>query len=227
MTRARLPGGTCRSGSGPTGEPELSLSIMSVNQSMIDVKTDRHRRRLLIATASTGSLGLAAAIIPFVESMEPSEAAKAAGAPTEVDISNITPGALLTVEWRGKPVWIVHRTEAMLASLDKHDGQLADPKSKQPQQPGYAANPARSIKPAYFVAIGICTHLGCVPTYRPTAGAPDIGAEWPGGFYCPCHGSRFDLAGRVFRNVPAPLNLEIPAYTYLNDARILIGADRA
>jgi ubiquinol-cytochrome c reductase iron-sulfur subunit len=185
----------------------------------------RKRRILLAATAGAGGIGLVSAIIPFVESMEPSEAAKAAGAPVEVDVSRLAPGRVITVEWRGKPVWILHRTDAMLALLGKHDVMLADPRSTQDQQPPYAANATRSIRPPFFVAVGICTHLGCVPTFRPEPGAADIGADWPGGFYCPCHGSRFDLAGRVFKNVPAPLNLEVPPYRFVSDTRLLIGAD--
>lgn len=183
----------------------------------------RNRRTLLIATGTLGGIGVVATTIPFVESMAPSEAAKAAGAPVEADIGSLAPGKLMSVEWRGKPVWILHRSEEMLTTLDKHNVLLADPQSTQPQQPKYAANPARAIKPAIFVAIGICTHLGCVPLFRPEAGAADLGPEWPGGFYCPCHGSKFDLAGRVFKNVPAPRNLEVPEYKYLNDTRLRIG----
>ena len=188
--------------------------------------TDTRRRKLLtIATATVGGIGMVATAIPFVESMAPSEAAKAAGAPVEVDISRIAPGALLTVEWRGKPVWIVHRTEQMLALLGRHEALLVDPLAQQPQQPTYAKNPVRAIKPQFLVALGVCTHLGCTPQYRPEAGAADLGADWPGGFYCPCHGSKFDLAGRVVKNVPAPLNLEIPSHEYLSDTRLLIGKD--
>jgi ubiquinol-cytochrome c reductase iron-sulfur subunit len=182
----------------------------------------RRRKILLAATVGAGGVGVVATIVPFVETLAPSEAVKAAGAPVEVDISRVGPGKLITVEWRGKPIWILHRSEAMLARLGDHNGLLSDPQSTQPQQPPYATNPTRSIRPDIFVATGICTHLGCVPTFRPEAGA-DLGPEWPGGFYCPCHGSRFDLAGRVFKNVPAPLNLEVPPYSYLSDTRLLIG----
>lgn len=192
---------------------------------MDETMYDPQRRRLLAATATVGGVGAVAAAVPFLESMAPSEAAKAAGAPVEFDVSSVGPGKLATAEWRGKPVWIVHRTDAMLAALGKHDNLLADPASKADQQPSYAANPARSIRPPFLIAIGICTHLGCVPTFRPEAGAPDLGADWPGGFYCPCHGSKFDLAARVFKNVPAPRNLEIPQHVYLNDTRVLIGTD--
>ncbi len=187
-------------------------------------QTDLQRRQILLAaTTGVGVVGVIATAVPFVDSMQPSEAAKAAGAPVEVDISRIAPGKLETVEWRGKPVWVLHRTDDMLNRLKQLDARLADPKSKQDQQPPYAANEVRSIRPPFFVAIGICTHLGCVPTFRPEPGAPDLGAEWPGGFYCPCHGSRYDLAGRVYKNVPAPLNLEVPEYTFLSDTRLLIG----
>jgi ubiquinol-cytochrome c reductase iron-sulfur subunit len=192
-----------------------------------DDEADPQRRRLLLAaTTGMGALGVAAVAVPFLESMQPSEAAKAAGAPVEVDIGGLGPGKLQTAEWRGKPVWILHRTDAMVAELSKLDARLADPASKQNQQPPYAANPARSRRPDIFVAVGICTHLGCVPTYRPEPGAADLGPDWPGGFYCPCHGSKYDLAGRVYKNVPAPLNLEVPAYTYLSDDKLLIGEDK-
>lgn len=186
--------------------------------------TDLRRRRfLIVATAGIGGVGLVVTSIPFVKSMLPSEAAKAAGTPVEVDISKVEPGMLLTVAWRGKPVWIVHRTDAMLDLLGKHDDRLADPQSRQPQQPGYARNATRSIKPQYLVAIGICTHLGCIPTFRPEVAPADLGPDWPGGFYCPCHGSKFDLAGRVLKNIPAPLNLVIPPHEYLSETRLLIG----
>ena len=131
----------------------------------------------------------------------------------------------ITVEWRGKPVWILHRTREMLNLLSKHDVELRDPQSEQPQQPEYARNATRSINPRYFIATGICTHLGCIPTYRNEAGAADLGAAWPGGFFCPCHGSRFDLAGRVFKGVPAPTNLVIPPHRYVTDTRVVIGDD--
>lgn len=187
-------------------------------------ETDARRRKFLtVATAGVGGVGLVAASIPFVESMSPSEAAKAAGASVEVDVSKIGPGKLLTVEWRGRPVWIVHRTGQMLDLLGKHDSELVDPQSSQPQQPAYAANATRSIKPPYLVATGVCTHLGCIPIYRPEAAPADLGPDWAGGFYCPCHGSKFDLAGRVVKNVPAPRNLEIPPHKYVSETRLLIG----
>jgi len=142
-----------------------------------------------------------------------------------VDISKIEPGMLLTVEWRGKPVWIVNRTKEMLDLLGKHEDQLADAKSDMPQQPDYCKNATRSIKPELLVAVGICTHLGCSPTFRKDVGAADLGGDWPGGFFCPCHGSRFDLAARVFKGVPAPTNLVIPPHQYVSDAKLLIGVD--
>lgn len=194
---------------------------------MVKQGPDQTRRNLLrAATTGLGGVGLVATSIPFVQSMWPSEAAKAAGASVEVELAQAGPGTLQTVEWRGKPIWIVHRTDAMLASLDRHLDQLVDPQSMQPQQPPYATNSVRAIKPSLFVVTGICTHLGCVPVYRPEPAAADLGSDWPGGFYCPCHGSKFDLAGRVFKNVPAPRNLEIPPHTYLTDTRLLIGEDR-
>ena len=182
----------------------------------------RRRKFLLVTTAGVGGIGLVATAIPFVESMQPSERARAAGAPTDVDVGRIAPGTLSTVEWRGKPIWVLHRTPAMIASLQGHDALLADPASKVDQQPDYAQNPTRSIRPDYLVLVAICTHLGCIPAFRPEPGAPDLGADWPGGFYCPCHGSRFDLAGRVFRNVPAPRNLEVPPHVYHGD-KLVIG----
>lgn len=189
-------------------------------------ETDLRRRKLLLAaTTGVGIAGAVATAIPFIDSMAPSEAAKAAGAPVETDINRVDPGKLMTVEWRGRPVWIVHRTAEMLNLLGKHDTLLVDPRSEQPQQPPYAANPDRSIKPDFLVVTGVCTHLGCTPVYRPEPAVADLGPEWPGGFYCPCHGSRFDLAGRVFKNVPAPLNLEVPRHMYLSETRVLIGDD--
>lgn len=197
-----------------------------MSQEVDGQKVDARKRKFLIAaTSAVGGVAVAGVAVPLVMSMLPSARAKAAGAPVEVDISKVEPGMLLTVEWRGKPVWIVNRTPEMLDLLGKHDDQLVDPSSEQPQQPAYCKNATRSIKPEYLVAVGICTHLGCSPTYRKEVGAADLGADWPGGFFCPCHGSRFDLAARVFKNVPAPINLLIPPYQYLSDARLLIGVD--
>ena len=190
-------------------------------------KVDTRKRKFLIAaTSAVGGVAVAGVAVPLVMSMMPSARARAAGAPVEVDVSKVEPGMLLTVEWRGKPVWIVNRTKDMLDKLATLDGQLADPKSDMPQQPEYCKNAARSIKPELLVAVGICTHLGCSPTYRKDVGAADLGADWPGGFFCPCHGSRFDLAARVYKGFPAPINLKIPPHKYLNDATILIGVDQ-
>ncbi|OJZ16753.1 MAG: ubiquinol-cytochrome c reductase iron-sulfur subunit [Thiobacillus sp. 65-29] len=187
---------------------------------------NRSKRKFLVAaTSALGGVAAAGVAVPLVMSMLPSARAKAAGAPVEVDISKIEPGMMLTVEWRGKPVWIVNRTKEMLDLMVKHDDQLADPKSEMPQQPEYCKNDGRSIKPELLVAVGICTHLGCSPTYRKEIGAADLGADWPGGFFCPCHGSRFDIAGRVYKGVPAPTNLVVPPHQYLGDARLLIGVD--
>jgi ubiquinol-cytochrome c reductase iron-sulfur subunit len=198
-----------------------------MSQEVDGQKVDARKRRFLIAATSAGGGGAVAAVaVPLVFSLMPSARAKAAGAPVEVDIDKIEPGMLLTVEWRGKPVWIVNRTPEMLDLMAKHDDQLTDPRSEQPQQPGYCKNATRSIKPEFLVAVGICTHLGCSPTFRKEVGAADLGGDWPGGFFCPCHGSRFDLAARVFKNVPAPTNLVIPPHQYISDARLLIGVDQ-
>lgn len=187
---------------------------------------DRSKRRLLIAaTTAAGGVAAVGAATPFVLSWMPSERAKAAGAPVEVDVSAIAPGAMLSVEWQGKPVWIVRRTQEMLDALDKHNDELADPDSSVPQQPEYSKNPGRSIKPEFLVVLGICTHLGCSPTYRPEFAPADLGGDWAGGWFCPCHGSRFDLAGRVYKGVPAPTNLIIPPHKYLSDGRLLVGDD--
>jgi ubiquinol-cytochrome c reductase iron-sulfur subunit len=194
---------------------------------MADSNVDRGKRRFLIAASGVmgGAAGVAVAV-PFVLSMTPSARARAAGAPVEVDISKVEPGMMITVEWRGKPVWIVHRTPEMLASLPKIDSEVADPQSSVKQQPDYAKNEARSIKPEYLVLVGICTHLGCSPSQKLTAGVDSgMGDSWPGGFFCPCHGSKFDLAGRVFKGVPAPINLEVPPYAYLSDTRLIVGSD--
>ena len=165
-------------------------------------------------------------ITPVVSSLLPSERAKAAGAPVEVAIDKLAPGEMMVVEWRGKPVWILHRTPEMLATLKKAEPDLADPASSVLQQPDYAANEQRSQKPEYFVAIGICTHLGCSPSKAFNVGDPALGKDWPGGCLCPCHGSTFDFAGRVFKNKPAPTNLEIPPHTYLTESRLIIGSDK-
>ncbi|NEV62717.1 ubiquinol-cytochrome c reductase iron-sulfur subunit [Thiorhodococcus minor] len=187
---------------------------------------NKMRRRVLVAATSVvGAVGAGYALVPFVASMNPSARARAAGAPVEADVSKLEPGALLRVKWRGKPIWVVRRTPEMLDALPTNDPRLVDPNSEVAQQPEYCKNPARSIKPDYWVAIGICTHLGCSPTYRPEFAPDDLGPQWKGGFFCPCHGSKFDLAGRVFKGVPAPTNLVIPKHTYLNDTTILVGED--
>lgn len=181
---------------------------------------------LVAATSAVGAVGAGFVAVPFVASMNPSAKARAAGAPVEADISKLEPGALLRAKWRGKPIWIVKRTPEMLAALPTLDPLLVDPTSSVPQQPAYCQNPTRSIKPDIWVAIGICTHLGCSPTFRPETAPEDLGPGWKGGFFCPCHGSRFDLAGRVFKGVPAPTNLVIPIHKYLNDTTLLVGQDQ-
>ena len=189
-------------------------------------KVDSSKRTAIGVTCAIGAVGGVAAAIPFVSTFAPSERARAAGAPVEVDISEIQPGELKRVEWRGKPVWILRRTSAMLESLKKTDGEVADPKSlRDPNNtPEYARNEYRSIKPEYLVVVGICTHLGCSPSDRLAPGAqPSLPDDWQGGFLCPCHGSTFDMAGRVYKNKPAPDNLEVPPHKYLSDARLLIG----
>ena len=192
-----------------------------------DDKVDCGRRRLIVATATAGGAAGVVAAIPFVASMLPSERAKSAGAPVEVDISKLAPGQMITVEWRGKPVWIINRTKDMLDSLKKTDEKVSDPNSDKRMQPDYCKNETRSIKPEVFVAVGICTHLGCSPTDKFKTGADSgIDADWPGGFLCPCHGSTFDLAGRVYKNKPAPDNLEIPVHKYLSDTKIVIGVSQ-
>ena len=184
------------------------------------------RRRLLTAAASVvGAVGVGFAAVPFISSWSPSQRAQAAGAPVEVDISKLEPGSRITVEWRGKPVWVVSRTPQMLEALPTLNSQLRDPASNQSHQPSYAKNPHRSLKPELLVMVGICTHLGCSPIFRPDVAAPDLGADWKGGFFCPCHGSRFDLAGRVYQGVPAPSNMDVPPYQFVSDTRLLIGID--
>lgn len=195
---------------------------------MSDTPVDTSKRTWLIASGCAGAAGGVAVAVPFVSSFQPSERAKAAGAAVEVDISALQPGEKLTVEWRGKPVWILKRTPEQVASLAKTEPQVADPKSdrKTYPTPEYAKNQHRSIKPEIFVGVGICTHLGCSPNAVPAGSAnPSVGADWAGGFFCPCHGSTFDLAGRVFQNKPAPINLEVPPHKYLGEAKLVIGED--
>jgi ubiquinol-cytochrome c reductase iron-sulfur subunit len=188
-------------------------------------KVDKTRRNLVVATSMVGGAASLGAAVPFVASMMPSERAKAAGAPVEVDISALTPGELNVFEWRGQPVWVMRRTPGMLTGIKQDDAVVVDPNSEVPQQPEYAKNQYRSIKPDLMVLVGICTHLGCSPTPKLQPGA-DMGPEWLGGFYCPCHGSKFDLAGRVYKGVPAPTNLVVPPYQFLSDNTILIGEDK-
>lgn len=194
---------------------------------MSDTPIDPSKRTWLIASGCAGAAGGVAVAVPFVSSFQPSERAKAAGAAVEVDISELKPGQRMTVEWRGKPVWIIKRTPEQLSDLTKLDPQLADPKSeRKPSEltPEYARNPLRSVKPEILVAVGICSHLGCSPVDKFQVGAqPSLPDDWVGGFLCPCHGSTFDMAGRVYKNKPAPDNLEVPPHTYLSDTRLLIG----
>jgi len=195
---------------------------------MDEMTVDSSKRRFLVAMSSTvGGVAVVGAALPFVYSMNPSARALAAGAPVEVDLSKIEPGMKVDVEWRGKPVWVVHRTPEMLEMLGKHEDKLIDPRSENTsQQPDYCKNPTRSIKPEYFIVVGICTHLGCSPTYRKEVAPPDLGPDWPGGWFCPCHGSRFDMAARVFAGSPAPTNLVVPPHKYLSDSKVLIGEDQ-
>ncbi|HEY6897532.1 MAG TPA: ubiquinol-cytochrome c reductase iron-sulfur subunit [Rhodocyclaceae bacterium] len=192
-----------------------------------DDNVDCGRRRLLVATAAVGGVAGVAAAVPFLASMAPSERAKSAGAPVEADISKLGPGQMMTVEWRGKPVWIIHRTKEMLDSLKTTDPLVSDPKSDKTMQPDYCKNETRSIKPEYMVVVGICTHLGCSPTDKFKTGAESgVTPDWAGGFLCPCHGSTFDLAGRVYKSKPAPDNLEVPPHMYVGDAKLVIGEDK-
>jgi len=192
-----------------------------------ECKVDCGRRRLVVATAAVGGAGTVAALVPFVSSLLPSERAKAAGAPVEVDISKLEPGQMMTVEWRGKPVWIINRNKEMLDTLPKLADQVADPKSDKDMQPAYCKNATRSIRPEIMVAVGICTHLGCSPSSKFKKGSEEgMPSDWLGGFLCPCHGSTFDFAGRVYKHKPAPDNLVVPPHYYIADNRILIGEDK-
>ncbi|HVP07901.1 MAG TPA: ubiquinol-cytochrome c reductase iron-sulfur subunit [Burkholderiales bacterium] len=189
-------------------------------------KMDSTRRNLLVATGALSAVAGAAVAVPFAWSWWPSERAKAAGAPVEADISKLSPGEMQIVEWRGKPVWIMRRTKEMLEAVKAADDKVSDPKSEVDRQPDYAKNEYRSIKPEYLVLVGICTHLGCSPQLKGADAKGEMGADWSGGFLCPCHGSKFDLAGRVYKGVPAPVNLDVPPYMYLSDGTILIGEDK-
>ncbi|QFY43303.1 ubiquinol-cytochrome c reductase iron-sulfur subunit [Candidatus Methylospira mobilis] len=200
--------------------------MASVEQTAAD-ELDAEKRWFLTKVASVaGIVGAGLAVTPFMASMAPSARAQAAAAPVEVDISKLEPGQLIRVMWRGKPVWILKRTDENLKTLNGFTDILLDPLSKESEQPANAANEVRSIRPEVFVAVGLCTHLGCSPNYRPEVAPADLGADWRGGFFCPCHGSRFDLAGRVYKGVPAPRNLEIPPHVYLSETRLLIGSDQ-
>jgi ubiquinol-cytochrome c reductase iron-sulfur subunit len=191
---------------------------------MTDV--DHGRRQLLAkATLLTGAVGVALAATPFLASWKPSARAKALGAPIEIDISKLEPGAMVKVIWRGKPVWVLKRTPAMLAQINKAVPLLLDPQSDGSVQPDYAKNETRSRRADILVLLGVCTHLGCSPMSKFEAGDVTVSADWPGGFYCPCHGSKFDLAGRVFKGVPAPANMAVPPYAFVGDDKILVGTD--
>jgi ubiquinol-cytochrome c reductase iron-sulfur subunit len=194
----------------------------------VDSGVDSGRRHfLLVATTVTGVAGAALTAIPFLASWKPSARAQALGAPVEADISKLEPGAMIKVNWRGQAIFIVNRTPDMRAKLDSAElaAQLRDPESKESEQPPYAKNSARALNPEYLVLVGVCTHLGCAPMSRFQAGDAELGADWPGGFYCPCHGSKFDLSGRVFKDVPAPLNLKVPPYRFINEGLVQIGVD--
>ena len=193
---------------------------------MSEKKIDNTRRNLIVATAALSGVAGAAVAVPFAWSWWPSERAKAAGAPVEADISTLAPGELQVVEWRGKPVWIMRRTKEMLEAVRKSDDRVTDPKSEVAAQPEYAKNENRSIKPEFLVLVGICSHLGCSPQQKTVEAKGEMGADWVGGFLCPCHGSKFDLAGRVYKGAPAPINLEVPPHSYLSDTKLLIGDDK-
>ena len=190
------------------------------------IKVDKKRRNLVVATAVVRGVAGVAAALPVAASMLPSDRARAAGAPVEVDLSKLAPGEMAVIEWRGKPVWVIRRTKEMLESLKAVTGKLTDPASKSSEQPKYAENEHRSQKPDVMVMEGVCTHLGCSPQLKGPDAKAEMGGDWAGGFYCPCHGSKFDLAGRVFRGAPAPTNLKVPPYTFVSDSTLLIGEDQ-
>ena len=191
-----------------------------------EIKVDKTRRNLVVAGSVAGGIAGVGAAVPFVASMWPSDRARAAGAPVEADISKIAPGELAVIEWRGKPVWVIRRTKEMLESLKAVAPRLTDPASKASEQPKYAENEYRSQKPEIMVMEGVCTHLGCSPQLKSVEAKAEMGGDWVGGFYCPCHGSKFDYAGRVFRGAPAPTNLKVPPYTFLSDNTLVIGEDQ-
>jgi len=191
---------------------------------MSNKKLNQSKRKFLtVATSAVGGLFVAGAAVPFLSYWNPSAKAKAAGAPVEIDLSKIAPGQRVTIQWRGKPVWVVRRTPEALANLKKMDSVVLDPKSKSSEQPEYAKNELRSINEEFLVTVSLCTHLGCIPSYRPEIAPADLGDEWLGGFYCPCHGSKFDLAGRVYPGVPAPTNLSIPPHAFVNSDKLVVG----
>jgi ubiquinol-cytochrome c reductase iron-sulfur subunit len=192
---------------------------------MSEKKIDNTRRNLIVGTTAVAGAATVGAAIPFVWSFWPSERAKAAGAPVEADISKLEPGEMQVVEWQGKPVWIMRRTKDQLQAVKKADDKVSDPKSDVPLQPDYAKNEYRSIKPEFLVLVGICSHLGCSPQQKTAEAKAEMGADWAGGFLCPCHGSKFDLAGRVYKGAPAPVNLDVPKHMYLSEGTILIGKD--
>ncbi|XOV80659.1 MAG: ubiquinol-cytochrome c reductase iron-sulfur subunit [Aestuariibacter sp.] len=193
---------------------------------MSNAPVDNSRRRFLtVATSVVGGVGVVGAAVPFIASWNPSAKAKAAGADVEVDISKLEPGQMMRVEWRSKPVWVVRRTKELLESLAKHEDQLRDPDSEQAQQPAFAQNRYRSLKEEYLVLVGVCTHLGCSPQHLTEGAFEEYVEGVPEGFFCPCHGSKFDMAGRVFQSVPAPLNLVVPPYQFLDDNLLLIGSE--
>ncbi len=193
-----------------------------------EAQVDASRRKFLTAaTVATGAVGAAFTLTPFIASWKPSERARALGVPTEFDVSKLEPGQMATVVWRKQQIYVVRRTPEMVASLGKDAGELKDPESASSEQPDYAKNEARSRKPEFLVLIGVCTHLGCLPKARFEAGLPELGATWPGGFFCPCHGSKFDLAGRVFQGSPASVNLRVPPYSFVNDQTLVIGVDES
>ena len=190
-----------------------------------DRAPNKTRRTLVVATSAVGGAAAVGAAVPFLASMWPSERTRAAGAPVKVDISGLAPGELQVIEWRGKPVWVMKRSPEMIQALKSDEARLSDPQSKASEQPKYAENEFRSAKPDLMVLVGVCTHLGCSPQEKPASAKAEMGGDWPGGFYCPCHGSKFDFAGRVFKGSPAPTNLEVPPYTVAADGTVVVGED--
>jgi ubiquinol-cytochrome c reductase iron-sulfur subunit len=208
-------------------DDERALSDHTRGDGMTEEVDPSRRQFLTAATLATGAIGTAFAIAPFIASWKPSARAKALGAPVEIDVSKLDPGAMMTVQWRKQPVWIVHRTKEMLDRLPENDPELKDPKSDDSDQPSYAHNEERARKPRYLVLLGTCTHLGCLPKQRFAVGVGEGGPDWPGGWFCVCHGSRFDMAGRVVQGSPAAVNLRVPPYDFINETRILVGEDKA